>query len=148
MLDISTAHIFDSEDSGARPADPAAEDAAILDAYSHAVIGVADRVGPAVVRVETQKKDGNGRPAGGVGSGVILSPDGLVLTNSHVVEGGREFRLTDSEGRVMEARLLGEDPDTDLALLRADSARNLPSAALGDSKALPAGGCDRQSARL
>jgi S1-C subfamily serine protease len=139
MLDISTAHIFDSEDSGARPADPAAEDAAILDAYSHAVIGVADRVGPAVVRVETQKKDGNGRPAGGVGSGVILSPDGLVLTNSHVVEGGREFRLTDSEGRVMEARLLGEDPDTDLALLRADSARNLPSATLGDSKALRRG---------
>ena len=80
-----------------------------------AELGVADRVGPAVVRVETQKKDGNGRPAGGVGSGVILSPDGLVLTNSHVVEGGREFRLTDSEGRVIEARLLGEDPDTDLA---------------------------------
>ena len=139
MLDVSTAHIFEPEDSGADSAASAATYAAILDAYSHAVIGVADRVGPAVVRVETQKKDANGRPAGGVGSGVIIAPDGLVLTNSHVVEGGREFRLTDSEGRVMDARLLGEDPDTDLALLRADSARNLPSAVLGDSKALRRG---------
>ncbi len=103
------------------------------------MIGVADRVGPAVVRVETRKTDGNGRPAGGVGSGVIIAPDGLVLTNSHVVEGAREVRLTDSEGRVMEARLLGEDPDTDLALLRADSVRNLPTATLGNSKALRRG---------
>ena len=135
------AHVFRFR--GFRRAAPASvaprDDAAILDAYSHAVIGVADRVGPAVVRVETRKKDGNGRPAGGVGSGVIIAPDGLVLTNSHVVEGGREFRLTDAEGRVMEARLLGEDPDTDLALLRADSARNLPSATLGNSKALRRG---------
>jgi S1-C subfamily serine protease len=142
MLDISTANVFDSEDACAAAPAPndARDDAAILDAYSHAVIGVADRVGPAVVRVETRKGgDANGRPVGGVGSGVVLSPDGLVLTNSHVVEGGREFRLTDSEGRVMEARLLGEDPDTDLALLRADSARNLPAATLGDSKALRRG---------
>ncbi len=142
MLDVSTAHIFDSEDAhAATPTQiDARDDAAILDAYSHAVIGVADRVGPAVVRVETRKgSNGNGRPASGVGSGVILSPDGLVLTNSHVVEGGREFRLTDSEGRVIEARLLGEDPDTDLALLRADSARNLPVASLGDSKSLRRG---------
>ena len=114
-------------------------DAALLDAYSHAVIGVVDRVGPAVVRVETRRKDRSGRPAGGVGSGVVIAPDGLVLTNSHVVEGGREFALTDSEGRVMDARLLGEDPDTDLALLRVDSARNLPSATLGDSRALRRG---------
>ncbi len=70
MLDISTAHVFDSEESGAASGRSGRDDAAILDAYSHAVIGVADRVGPAVVRVETQKKDGNGRPAGGVGSGV------------------------------------------------------------------------------
>ena len=115
--------------------DEAAE--ALLDAYSHAVIGVADRVGPAVVRVETRRKDGKGRA--GVGSGVIIAPDGLVLTNSHVVDGARELRLTDSEGRVMDARLLGEDPDTDLALIRADSVRNLPTAPLGDSKALRRG---------
>ena len=122
MLDVTNTALFDSDEAQTH-VDSAAQDAALLDAYSHAVIGVADRVGPAVVRVETRKTDGKGRPSGGVGSGVIIAPDGLVLTNSHVVDGAREVRLTDSEGRVMDARLLGEDPDTDLALLRADSVR-------------------------
>jgi len=110
-------------------------DAGLLDAYSDAVTAAADRVGPAVVRVE--RAAANGR--GGVGSGVVISPDGFVLTNSHVVEGARELRLTDPEGRSMAARLLGEDPDTDLALLRADAARDLPAAMLGDSKRLRRG---------
>ena len=94
------------------------EDAAIavLDTLSQGIAAVVDKIGPAVVRVETPRQ---GRNSGGLGSGVIISPDGLVLTNSHVVNGHRELRLTDSEGRVMEARLLGEDRDTDLALLRA-----------------------------
>jgi S1-C subfamily serine protease len=81
----------------------------------------------------------SGNARGGVGSGVVISPDGLVLTNSHVVEGARELRLTDPEGRSMQARLIGEDPDTDLALLRAGAARNLPAATLGDSKRLRRG---------
>jgi len=115
---------------------PPAPDADILDAYSNAVISVADAVGPAVVRVET--RGANGRP-GGVGSGVVIAPDGLVLTNSHVVDGAKEVRLLDGEGRVMEARRLGEDPDTDLALLRAGSARDLAHAALGDSKTMRRG---------
>jgi S1-C subfamily serine protease len=88
-----------------------------------------------VVRVERVVQKGHG----GVGSGVVISPDGLVLTNSHVVEGAKELRLTDPEGRSMEARLIGEDPDTDLALVRAGAARNLPSAQLGDSKKLRRG---------
>lgn len=113
------------------------DDAELLDAYSHAVMTVADKVGPAVVRVETRGAGGNGR--GGVGSGVVISPDGLVLTNSHVVNGAREVKLADTEGRTTEARLLGEDPDTDLALLRAVAARDLPSATLGDSKRLRRG---------
>jgi S1-C subfamily serine protease len=140
MLDITNTAVFDTEESQPHH-DSAAADAALLDAYSHAVTGVADRVGPAVVRVETRKKDdqGNAMGRGGVGSGVVISPDGLVLTNSHVVDNARELRLTDSEGRVMDARLLGEDPDTDLALIRADSVRNLPTAALGDSKAVRRG---------
>jgi S1-C subfamily serine protease len=117
-------------------AEPSAPDTEILDAYSYAVTSVADAVGPAVVRVEVRNK--NGRP-GGVGSGVVIAPDGLVLTNCHVVEEAKEVRLQDAEGRVMEARRLGEDPDTDLALLRAGSARDLPSAALGDSKKLKRG---------
>jgi S1-C subfamily serine protease len=114
------------------------EDAAIaaLDALSQGIAAVVDKIGPAVVRVETPRQ---GRNSGGLGSGVIISPDGLVLTNSHVVNGHRELRLTDGEGRVMEARVLGEDRDTDLALLRADAVRHLPSAALGDSKRLRRG---------
>src|SRR3954454_10533190 len=133
MLDFtSSSH---TEDEGLAAA-PAASDTEILDAYSHAVISVADTVGPAVVRVETRAANGR---TGGVGSGVVIAPDGLVLTNSHVVQRAKEVRLLDAEGRVMEARRLGEDPDTDLALLRAGSARNLPSAALGDSKKLRRG---------
>ena len=110
---------------------PCRRDDELLDAYSDAVTAVADRVGPAVVRVERAVQKGQGGAAGGIGSGVVISPDGLVLTNSHVVEGAPELRLTDTEGRSMEARLIGEDPDTDLALLRAGAARNL---AVGDAR--------------
>jgi len=131
MLDFSSQNL-----EAAEAVDAAAErDGELLDAYSDAVTAVVERVGPAVVRVE--RAAANGR--GGVGSGVVLSPDGLVLTNSHVVDGARELRLVDSEGRSMAARLIGEDPDTDLALLRADAARDLPAAALGDSKRLRRG---------
>jgi S1-C subfamily serine protease len=133
MLDFTSSS--DVEDAGLAAA-PAASDTEILDAYSYAVTSVADTVGPAVVRVETRAANGK---TGGVGSGVVIAPDGLVLTNSHVVDGAKEVRLLDAEGRVMDARILGEDADTDLALLRAGSARNLPSATLGDSKKLRRG---------
>jgi S1-C subfamily serine protease len=109
---------------------------AVLDALSSGIAAIVDRIGPAVVRVETTR---NGRRSGGVGSGVIISPDGLVLTNSHVVNGHHEALLTDSEGRILEARLIGEDRDTDLALLRVTAARRLASALLGDSKLLRRG---------
>lgn len=133
MLDFtSSSEIRDAGEA----ASPSVGDTEILDAYSNAVTSVADAVGPAVVRVEVRAK--NGRP-GGVGSGVIIAPDGLVLTNCHVVDGAKEVWLQDAEGHLMEARSLGEDPDTDLALLRAGSARDLPSALLGDSKALKRG---------
>jgi S1-C subfamily serine protease len=133
MLDFSSSpNVGDVGEAAA----PSPSDTEILDAYSHAVTSVADSIGPAVVRVEV--RNNKGRP-GGVGSGVIIAPDGLVLTNSHVVEGAKEVLLQDAEGRVMEARRLGEDPDTDLALLRAGSVRDLPSAMLGDSKKLRRG---------
>ncbi len=90
------------------------------------MIGVTERVGPAVVRVETGPKVRNARERGGLGSGIVISPDGLVLTNSHVVGSSKEIRLRDTEGFVTDARVLGVDPDTDLALLRADGARDLP----------------------
>jgi S1-C subfamily serine protease len=131
MLDFASSS--DVDDLGRSAPAPEPE---LLDAYSNAVTSVADSVGPAVVRVET-RNGANGR--GGAGSGVVIAPDGLVLTNNHVVEGARELRLMDAEGRVMEARVLGLDPDTDLALLRAGSVRDLPTARLGDSKALKRG---------
>jgi S1-C subfamily serine protease len=133
MLDFASSP--DVGDAG-EAASPSVSDTEILDAYSNAVTSVADTIGPAVVRVQVRAK--NGRPAG-VGSGVIIAPDGLVLTNSHVVEGAGEISLQDAEGHLMEARSLGEDPDTDLALLRAGFGRDLPSAPLGDSKSLKRG---------
>ncbi|HVY00667.1 MAG TPA: trypsin-like peptidase domain-containing protein [Pseudorhodoplanes sp.] len=116
----------------------APDDGALLDAYSQAVSAVADKVGPAVVRVDSRGM-GGGQPRGGTGSGVFISPDGLVLTNAHVVNGARELRLADVEGHTTDARVLGIDPDTDLALLRADAPRHFPFAPLGDSKALKRG---------
>ena len=130
MLDFASSSDLADEGLAAAPA----TDTELLDAYSRAVTSVADTVGPAVVRVETRGAQGRSG-----GSGVVIAPDGFVLTNSHVVAGAKELRLLDAEGRVMEARSLGEDPDTDLALLRAGSARDLPSAALGDSKKLRRG---------
>jgi S1-C subfamily serine protease len=117
----------------------AARDQTLLDAYSNAVIDVTERVGPAVVRVETGSKTPGTRERGGLGSGIVISPDGLVLTNNHVVGSSKQIRLRDNEGIVTDARVLGVDPDTDLALLRADGVRDLRYASLGNSKTLRRG---------
>ena len=109
-------------------------EAAALDAYSQVVTAAVEAVGPAVVRVHPRLK---GR--GGVGSGVVVSPDGLILTNSHVAQQAPTHDIVTPEGRHLTARLLGDDPDTDLALLRADDAVTLPAARLGDSQALSRG---------
>lgn len=138
MLDF-TSDIVDDTSSSRTTAPAPADDRALLDAYSNAVINVTDRVGPAVVRVETGPKVPNGRERGGLGSGIVISPDGLVLTNSHVVGSSKEIRLRDVEGNVGDARVLGVDSDTDLALLRANGVRDLPYAALGNSKSLKRG---------
>ncbi len=113
------------------------EDEALLDAYSRAVIDVVDRVGPAVVRLDV--KTGGDRRHGGTGSGVIVAPDGLVLTNSHVVDGAARVNVTTVEGRSLVARVVGDDPDTDLALVRVDAPVTLPAAPLGNSKLLRRG---------
>jgi S1-C subfamily serine protease len=138
MLDYTSDGPVDGS-SAAPAAHAASNDQALLDAYSNAVIGVTERVGPAVVRVETGPKMRNARERGGLGSGIVISPDGLVLTNSHVVGTSKEIRLRDTEGVVTDARVLGVDPDTDLALLRADAVRDLHYAALGNSKSLRRG---------
>jgi S1-C subfamily serine protease len=137
MLDF-TSDAFD----GTLPSQAAqapANDQPLLDAYSNAVIDVTERVGPAVVRVETGPKARSPRERGGLGSGIVISPDGLVLTNSHVVGSSKEIRLRDTEGVVTDARVLGVDLDTDLALLRASGARDLRYASLGNSKSLRRG---------
>jgi S1-C subfamily serine protease len=118
------------------------EDRALLDAYSRAVIDVVDRVGPAVVRIDVKSKDG--RTGGGTGSGVIVAPDGLVLTNSHVIDGKglggvTQVTVATVDGRNLTARVVGDDPDTDLALVRIDAPVTLPAAALGNSKLLKRG---------
>jgi S1-C subfamily serine protease len=112
-------------------------DDGLLDAYSRAVVSVVDRVGPAVVRVE-RLAEGE-VSGGGVGSGVVIAGDGLVVTNSHVVGGAARVRLSFSDGAHREARVLGDDPDTDLALLRTELPAGTPSAVLGDSARLRRG---------
>jgi S1-C subfamily serine protease len=137
MLDF-TSDAFDGTPPSQAAQTPA-NDQPLLDAYSNAVIDVTERVGPAVVRVETGPKVRSPRERGGLGSGIVISPDGLVLTNSHVVGSSKEIRLRDTEGVVTDARVLGVDLDTDLALLRASGARDLRYASLGNSKSLRRG---------
>jgi S1-C subfamily serine protease len=114
------------------------DDQELLDAYSRAVIDVVDRVGPAVVRLAVHGGE-NGRSRGGTGSGVIVAPDGLILTNSHVAGTASRIDVTTADGQDLHARLVGDDPDTDLALIRVDEAVTLPAAPLGDSKRLKRG---------
>jgi S1-C subfamily serine protease len=106
-----------------------------LDAYSRVVAQVASDIGPAVARVDSI---GPHRRAG-MGSGFVIAGDGLVLTNSHVVAGARRVKLSLAEGHGTYAEVLGDDPDTDLALLRADLPTGTPAAKLGDSKMLRRG---------
>jgi S1-C subfamily serine protease len=110
-------------------------DDGLMDSYSRTVADIAERVGPAVVRVEARA---NGRGAS-IGSGIIIAGDGLVLTNSHVVTGARSVGLSLTDGGGKEATVLGDDPHTDLALLRADLPRGTAVAELGNSKRLRRG---------
>jgi len=129
--------IQNADASGAQPAAnrPALGDADLLDAYSQAVIGVVKNVGPAVISV-TSRHDASG--GGGMGSGFLITPDGFALTNSHVVHGRERLKATTQDGDTLDATLVGEDPATDVALIRL-AARDLPFAELGDSESLQVG---------
>lgn len=120
------------------PQPPPAYDDLLLDTYSSTVATAVEAVAPAVVHIEVGKS-ADGRRSGGSGSGVAISPDGLLLTNNHVVAGAGDLMLSLSDGRRFKARVLGRDADTDLAVLRADTTEGLPTTALGNSKALKRG---------
>ena len=117
----------------------------LLDAYSKAVITVAERLSPTVVSIKTTQEVKAQTPRGIVpfdmtasGSGVIITPDGYILTNSHVVHNTRGLEVSLSDGRSLPAELVGEDPDTDLAVIKV-AVSNLSIAELGDSDKLKVG---------
>ena len=105
------------------------EDRDLLDAYSRAVVGAVEKVGPAVVKIDVAR---------GSGSGVIFTPDGFILTNSHVVGKGTGINVTMSSGKTLRGELIGRDPHNDLAVLRIDGGV-LPWATLGDSRRVRVG---------
>jgi S1-C subfamily serine protease len=135
-------------DMGARPDLPeepspiraaeASVDADLLDAYSETVASTVDSVRDAVVFIAAHSAGPRGRQSGS-GSGFLFTPDGYLLTNSHVVHGATSLEVARPDGTRSEAQLVGEDPDTDLAVLRIGASRSLPHVVLGDSSRLRVG---------
>src|SRR5438309_1062176 len=137
----------DPERSGIeRPARDPVTDAQVLDADSRAVVRVAERVSPAVVNIEVHSRQGSTSRSDprlapdvrGHGSGFLLTPDGFIVTNSHVVHDAAQLTVTLADGRREEAELIGDDPDTDVAVVRIHAPQLVP-ARLGDSQTIRVG---------
>src|SRR6202044_2428813 len=129
---------------GSRPFSHDSSDDQLFDAYSRAVTSAAESVSPAVVNIEVAHATGprsnprNPEAPAGSGSGFIVAPDGYIITNSHVVHRATRISVTLSDGRKSEAELIGDDPETDLAVIRI-IASNLAAVSLGDSHEIRVG---------
>ncbi len=124
------------------PVPDAPSDSALLDAYSNAVISASEKISPSVVKIDVaqagRSRSGEPRERQGGGSGFVFTPDGLILTNSHVVHRATRIQVSFSDGHRFPAHTIGDDPATDLAVIRID-APQIVAAPLGDSQKLRVG---------